>query len=253
MINPADIKLDLESGLAAGLALVEQLFDHLPETVFFVKDLEGRYLAVNRSLVERCGLAGKEQLIGRHVREIFPQNLARHYAEQDEKVIRTGRAIVEHLELHWQAHRRPGWCLTTKIPVRNGAGDILGVIGISRDLKTPGERAIPATLSRALSHLETHFSEPLSPGKLAELAGLPPVRFARHIKRIFRLTPNQLILQTRLAAAVSLLTETERPLADIALECGFYDHSAMTRAFRSATHLTPTQFRALKTSPPRRR
>jgi len=50
----------------------------------------------------------------------------------------------------------------------------------------------------------------------------------------------------RLALAARLLTETERPVAEIAYECGFYDHSAMTRAFRSATNLTPTQFRSLK-------
>jgi AraC-like DNA-binding protein len=80
---------------------------------------------------------------------------------------------------------------------------------------------------------------------LARLAGLPPVRFARLIKRIFRVTPNQLIIQTRLAAAARLLAETERSVADIAYACGFYDHSAMTRAFRSATNQTPSQFRTL--------
>ena len=58
--------------------------------------------------------------------------------------------------------------------------------------------------------------------------------------------PNQLIIQTRIALAARLLTETKRSVGDIAYECGFYDHSAMTRAFRSATNLTPTQFRSLK-------
>jgi AraC-like DNA-binding protein len=57
------------------------------------------------------------------------------------------------------------------------------------------------------------------------------------------LTPSQLIAQTRLAAASRLLRETSKPVADIAHACGFYDHSAFTRAFRSATGLTPTQFR----------
>jgi AraC-like DNA-binding protein len=53
-------------------------------------------------------------------------------------------------------------------------------------------------------------------------------------------------MQTRLAAAARLLIETDRAVADIAYDCGFYDHSAMTRAFRSATNLTPTQFRSMK-------
>ncbi len=232
--------------LAPELAIIEQLFDHEPETAFFIKDSSGRYLAVNWSMVERCGLESKAELIGRGVREVFPKELARLYAMQDQTVLRTGRPLIDHLELHWYAHRRPGWCLTTKLPMRDHSGKVVGVVGISRDLRAPGDReTIPTGLARALEHLEAHCDETLSPGSLAQLAGLPPVRFARLIKRIFRLTPNQLIVQTRLAAAASLLVETERSIADIAVSCGFYDHSAMTRAFHSATSLTPSQFRAL--------
>jgi AraC-like DNA-binding protein len=119
------------------------------------------------------------------------------------------------------------------------------LVGISRDLRAPGERDnIPTRLAAALEFLEEKFAEPLSPALLARRAGLSPVRFARLIKRIFRLTPRQLITQTRLAAAAELLTGTSRRVADIALACGFYDHSAFTRAFRAATGLTPSDFRA---------
>ena len=224
--------------------MMEQLFDHLPETVFFLKDQTGRYLAVNQSLVERCGLRVKGELVGRHVREVFPAELAERYAAQDEAVLRSGRPIIDHLELHWYARRQAGWCLTTKLPLRNDAGKIVGLIGISRDLRAPGDKeTIPASLANTLEYLETHYDESLSPAALAQRARLSPIRFSRLIKRIFRLTPSQLITQTRLAAASSLLQATGRPVAAIAHDCGFYDHSAFTRAFRSATGLTPTQFR----------
>ena len=233
--------------LVPELAIIERLFDHVPDTAFFIKDAQGRYLAVNQSLVERVGCRDKDELVGRHVREVFPRELGQLYAEQDQKVLRTGRPIIDHLELHWYAHRRPGWCLTTKLPMRNQAGAIVGVVGISRDLRAPGDReVIPASVASTMEYLETHCDEQMSPSSLARRAGLPPVRFARLIKRIFRLTPNQLIMQTRIAAAARLLTETDRSVSDIAYECGFYDHSAMTRAFRSATRLTPTQFRTMR-------
>ncbi len=233
--------------LSAELAIIEQLFDHVPDTAFFIKDSRGRYLAVNQSLVERCGCRDKHDLLGRQVGEVFPKELAQLYARQDQAVARTGRPVIDHLELHWYAHRRPGWCLTTKLPMRDHTGAIVGVVGISRDLRAPGDReTIPASLASTLEYLETHCDESLSPRSLARRAGLPTVRFARLIKRIFRLTPNQLIIQTRIALAARLLTETKRSVGDIAYECGFYDHSAMTRAFRSATNLTPTQFRSLK-------
>lgn len=228
----------------ASLGIIEQLFDHLPDTVFFLKDNAGRYAAVNRSLVERCGLSNKSQLIGKRVQDIFPPELAKRYAAQDAFVTRTGRPIIDRLELHWYARRRAGWCLTTKLPLRDDAGKIIGSVGISRDLRAPSDRDnIPAGLVETLDFLETHFAENISPASLAERAGLSPIRFARLIKRIFRLTPSQLITQTRLAAASRWLTETKRQVVDIAHACGFYDHSAFTRAFRSATGMTPTQFR----------
>lgn len=231
----------------ASLSLIEQLFDHVPDTVFFLKDISGRYVAVNQSLVERCGLKNKNELISRRVHDVFPPELARRYAAQDEAVLRTGRPIVDRLELHWYARRRAGWCLTTKLALRDGSGAIIGLVGISRDLRAPGDReSIPNTLAGTLEYLEAHFGDDVSPAALARRSGLSPIRFARLIKRIFRLTPSQLITQTRLAAASRLLLETKQQVADIAHTCGFYDHSAFTRAFRSATGMTPTQFRATR-------
>lgn len=224
---------------------MEQLLDHVPDTAFFIKDPAGRYLAVNQSLVERCGLQEKRELVGRHVHDVFPPELAERYAAQDQRVLRAGRPIVDLLELHWYARRQPGWCLTTKFPLRDPAGQIIGLAGISRDLRAPGDKeTIPASLASTLEYLEGHFDEPISPAALAQRAGLPLTRFERLIKRIFRLTPSQLITQTRLATASRLLRETNQAVANIAHACGFYDHSAFTRAFRSATGLTPTRFRA---------
>src|SRR5260370_31634038 len=153
-------------------AMPEQLFDHGPEIAFFLKDAQGRYLVVNQSLVERCGLQEKRELLGRHVREVFPKELAELYAWQDQSVVRTGRPIVEHLELHWYARRRPGWCLTTKLPMRDQAGRIVGVVGISRDLRAPGDSStIPASLANTLEYLEVHCDDRVSPAALAARAG----------------------------------------------------------------------------------
>ena len=223
---------------------LQVLFDHLPDTAFFIKDAEGRYRMVNESLVERCGLTHRDEVIGRHVRDLFPANLAGAYAMQDERVLRTGRPILDRLELHWHARKQAGWCLTTKLPLIQTKGRITGLIGISRDIRSPSERdQIPGGLALALQHLESHYQEELSPASLAQLAGLSSVRFARLIRRIHRMTPVQLITKTRLAAASQLLRKTNRPVVDIAHACGFYDHSAFTRAFRSATGVTPTEYR----------
>ena len=226
------------------LSATAELFRNVPDTAFFVKDAEGRYALCNQSLAERCGFNSPDELTGRRVRDIFPAELGGRYAAQDESILRTGRPVVDRLELHWYSRRRTGWCLTTKLPLRDAAGKVVGLIGLSRDLRALKDSGqIPAGLLAAMEHLESNFHELLSATTLAKKAGLAPVRFARLIKRIFRLTPSQLIAQRRLAAASRLLLETKRSVADIALACGFYDHSAFTRAFRAATGGTPTEFR----------
>src|SRR5580765_7195834 len=93
LLAQAKATTDANQVLSAELATIEQLFDHVPETAFFLKDSRGRYIAVNQSLVERCGLQEKQQLLGRHVRELFPKDLAELYAAQDQAVLRTGRPV----------------------------------------------------------------------------------------------------------------------------------------------------------------
>ncbi len=231
--------------LAVDARLLEQLFDQTPDIAFFIKDRVGRYVVVNHSLVERDGFQHKSQLLGKRPYEICPGELGRVPSDQDTAVIRSGRPILDHLELHWRRPHQPCWCLTTKLPLRDRAGAIIGLIGLSRDVRASVPiDDIPAGLTRALERLEKHYDEPLSPSDLARRAGLSAPRLARLVKRIFSITPSQLINKTRLAAASRLLHETDRSIADIALDCGFYDHSAFTRAFRSATGQTPTQFRA---------
>jgi AraC-like DNA-binding protein len=226
-------------------AVLEKLFDQAPDVAFFIKDAAGRYLAVNASLVERHGLCHKSQVLGKRPCDICPGDFGRIPSMQDAAVLRTGRPLLDHLELHWSTPHQPGWCLTTKLPMRDATGKIIGLIGISRDVRAPIEtHDIPVEFAAALDHFENNVAAPNTASGLARRARLAPHRFARLMKRFFGLTPSQFIAKTRIAAASRLLRETEQSVADIALACGFYDHSAFTRTFRAMTGVTPTQFRA---------
>ena len=76
-------------------------------------------------------------------------------------------------------------------------------------------------------------------------AGMTSVRFARMIKRIYGVSPMQLITKTRITAGSRLLRETDASIAQIALDCGFADHSAFTRSFRAVTGMSPTEHKRL--------
>jgi AraC-like DNA-binding protein len=226
--------------------LLEQLFDEMPDVAFFIKDTAGRYRVVNHSLVERNGRKEKHELINHRPSDFVPGELGRIPVDQDAEIIRTGRPLINHLELHWRAPNRPVWCLTTKLVMHDVSGQVCGLIGISRDLSQPMSTAeIPPGIAKAMQHLETHYDEPLSAAHLAKRSGLPTPRFARVVKRIFGLTPSQLIAKTRVAAAADLLRDTDQSIAEVALACGFCDHSAFTRAYHSATGQTPRDFRRM--------
>src|ERR1700674_4169537 len=79
----------------------EELFDCLGDLVFFIKNIRGEYVVVNQTLVERCGRRDKNELIGRRADEIFPPPLGQSYRAQDERVLKSGGAIRNQLELHF--------------------------------------------------------------------------------------------------------------------------------------------------------
>ena len=239
------------SNLVVAAGVLAELFDHAPDLAFFVKDREGRYVAVNASLIKRHGYRHKSQVLGRRPSDICPSDFGRLPTEQDAQVLRTGKPLIDHLERQWYLPRKPVWCLTTKLPLRDTDGKVIGLVGISRDVRAPVDpRNIPMELAAALEGFEKNLAESVTPASLARRAGLTPSRLARLIHRFFDLTPGQFLTQTRLAAATRLLRETSLGVSEIAHQCGFYDHSAFSRAFHSAMGTTPSAYReAMRKAP----
>lgn len=224
--------------------LVEQVADLMHDTAFFIKDASGRYVLVNQSLVERHGLTDKSLMIGRRPCDVCPGDYGRIPTEQDAQVLRTGRPIIERLELFWRRPNMPVWGLTSKFPIRDESGRVTGLIGISKDLASSMNPAeVSPQVAQTLRYLEMAYDKAVSPSLLARKAGMSAVRFARVIKRIYGISPMQLITKTRITAGSRLLRETDATIAEIALDCGFADHSAFTRAFRAVTGMSPTESR----------
>ncbi len=230
--------------LLVGVAPLLPLLDVIPDAAIFIKDDQARYVLANRTLVQRCGLKALAPLLGKTSAEVFPAQLGPGYTEQDRRVLRQGATLEDQLELHLYGSREPGWCLTHKWPLYDTAGQIIGLVGISVDLQAATDTH-PAyqRLAAVDEHIRRHFNQPISLGELTRIAGLSVAQLERYCKRVFHLTPRQMIHKARLEHAHRLL-HTELPITEVALQCGYTDHSAFSRQFKQLTGFTPRQYRA---------
>lgn len=229
--------------LLAGVAQLLPMLDVIPSAAIFIKDIEARYVLANHTLVQRCGLKQLQPLLGKTSAQVFPAQLGPGYTEQDRRVLEQGFVLEDQLELHLYGTREPGWCLTHKWPLYSDVNQIIGLAGISVDLQSASETH-PAyqRLAAVDAHIRTHFNRRVSLGELTRIAGISVAQLERYCKRVFHLTPRQMIQKVRLEHAHRLL-HTELPITEVALQCGYTDHSAFTRQFKALTGFTPRQYR----------
>jgi len=119
---------ELEQHLRPFHVLADNISDHI-----YFKDKQGRFLWVNKNMYKLRGLENREALIGKTSFDIHVSDRAEQSTEDDRKVIETGEYILNKLESDHYADGSPMWVLTTKIPLRDSKGDIIGLCGISKD------------------------------------------------------------------------------------------------------------------------
>ncbi|VEB43642.1 Bacillibactin transport regulator [Chromobacterium violaceum] len=182
-------------------------------------------------------------LLGKTSAEVFPAQLGPAYTAQDLKVLQDGLVLESQLELHLFKNREPGWCLTYKWPLRDRQDQIIGLIGISLDLQA-ASKTHPAykRLVAVDEFIRRHFSQPVTMAELTGIAGMSAAQLERYCKKVFHLSPRQMIHKARLEHAHRLL-HADMAITEVALRCGYADHSAFSRQFKALTGLTPRQYR----------
>jgi len=221
-----------------------ELFDRVADTVFFIKDHEARYVAVNETLIHRCQFIDKNALIGRKASEVFAAPFGERYEAQDRKVIAEGLSIRGRMELHLYPDGGEGWCLTWKEPLIDASGAIRGLAGISRDAPAlSGSAPVSKALSATLAYIDERLDQPLRIPELAAQAGLSPYQFDQRIRTLFGISAGQYLSRLRIGRACDRLRHTEAPLSELALECGYADQAAFTRQFHKTVGLTPGAYR----------
>jgi PAS domain S-box-containing protein len=222
---------------------VREVFEHLPGVFFFVKDDQGRHIAANSITFERFGIRSERELVGATDEKFFPPEVAKAFREDDQKVIRSGKPLINRLEVWYDEQRNLAWFLTTKLPVRDRSGKIIGVMGITRRDEERMRHHDVREVTEAVNYARKNRDKNLTAEELARAVGLSERHLHRKLKETLGLTPHELMLRTRIQSAAEALAKTSEPIAQIALDHGFCDQSAFTQQFRRRTGMTPRAFR----------
>lgn len=223
---------------------VLRLMANTPNVVFYVKDLENRYVMCNSFHLATYHMSREEELIGKAARDFFPDLLAQAYEANDRKVFDSGKPLWNEVWLVPHIRGTPRWFVSSKTPLFDPEGDIIGLAGLMRPIATPEDQKIHfQELQRVIEYVQTHFVDEITVDGLAEIAGISVPHFNRRFRQLLRLSPMEYVLSLRVQEAQRRLVTTDNSIGEIAVATGFCDQSHFTKRFRKVTGMTPLAYR----------
>ncbi|MBC7185640.1 MAG: PAS domain S-box protein [Calditrichaeota bacterium] len=132
-VATALVNARLYKALADEQALMRALMDSIPDNIYF-KDSQSRFIRVSKSLVAKFGLDDEAQVLGKSDFDFFSEEHARAAYEDEQKIIRTGEPILGIEEKETWPDGSVTWVRTSKLPLRDSEGRIIGTFGISADI-----------------------------------------------------------------------------------------------------------------------
>lgn len=137
-----------EHALSEERNLLRTLIDSIPDHIY-IKDTQRRFMCVNKAVVQAWKASSAEELVGGRDEDRFSPEEARLYAEEEEHLLRTGEPLINAERCSPTPQDGHKWALTTKIPLRNAEGEIIGLVGANRDITRLKEFEIALRKSEA--------------------------------------------------------------------------------------------------------
>lgn len=165
--------------------LLQAFLDHIPDNVFF-KDRKSRFVRVSHGMAKRFDVPDSAHLMGKTDFDFFSAEHADQAFADEQRILATGEPVVGLEEKETWPDGHEAWVLTTKVPLRDRAGRIIGTMGISRDITDRKQAEV------RICHMALHD----------ELTGLP----------------NRALLHDRLVQAIALATRNCKSVGVLMLD-----------------------------------
>ena len=220
------------------------LFERLKGIQYWMKDADSRYIHVNAAFLENYSLDNLADVRGKSDFELSPHHLAERFHQDDLHILQSGEAICNRLELVGNHSGTVQWFNTSKCALRHHDGRIIGSTGITFAIDDDQvSAALYGDMGPVIHYIKANVHLPISMSDLADILQLSISAFERRFKRFFQCSPVQYIKRIRIRLVCEMLVNTNNSLTDIAIECGFCDHSYMTKEFKRLMDCTPRQYR----------
>jgi two-component system sensor histidine kinase/response regulator len=170
--------------------LLRCLLDNVPDRIYF-KDAQSRFIRINRALADQFGLKDSAEAAGKTDFDFFTAEHAAPAFRDEQVVMSTGRGIIGIEEKETWADGRTGWASTTKLPLRDKDGQVVGTFGISRDIT-----------ARKLAEVELQKAK-----DAAEAANRAKSEFLANMSHEIRTPMNGILGMTELALGTQLTNE----------------------------------------------
>jgi AraC-like DNA-binding protein len=221
-----------------------QALEHLPGALSMVKNLDYRYIYMSRALREAINLPHGQEVIGKTDFDIFPKIIAQSFRQNDLLVFKHGKPLVNEVHATGFFAHAPKWSFSSKYPLHNRAGKIVGLITINRPYtEVMGHDAELNRLLPAIQHVFRNYADTITIATLAKLCSLSESQFMRVFRQGMKMTAQVFVEQVRMFHAIDAIKHTAHSIARVALDNGFYDHSAFVKRFKKFTGSTPLTYR----------
>lgn len=224
--------------------ILAALFDTVPGAYFFVKDHEARFLGGSDSFARIMGVNSVEDLVGKTDYDYSPDFLADAFNKDDMKVMSSGKPFFNKIELVPNAEGSLDWLCTSKVPLFDMKGKVIGLAGVARLIRDEDKvYAEHPEMRDIIAFVQANYRKKITVADMAACGGISVSSQERLFRSTFGLTPLMYLRRTRLNTACRILRESDTSIATIAKECGFNDQTNMTRAFRQELRITPLRYR----------